>query len=57
MANFRKMVALTDDMHNNLYDKWRDSIDPHFPEPIAFANVEREDVQRIAERIVEIVSK
>lgn len=44
MANFRKMVALTDDMHNNLYDKWRDSIDPHFPEPIVFVNDVREDV-------------
>ena len=57
LANFRKMVALTDDMQNNLYDKWRASNDPHFPEPVVFANDVREDVKRIAERIVEIVSK
>lgn len=57
LANFRKMVALTDDMQNTLYDKWRASNDPHFPEPIVFANDGREDVKRIAERIVEIVSK
>lgn len=39
------------------YDKWLSSNDPHFPEPIVFANEGREDVKRIAERIVEIVSK
>lgn len=57
LANFRKMAALTDDMQNTLYDKWRASNDPHFPEPIVFANDGREDVKQIAERIVEIVSK
>ncbi len=57
LADFRKMVALTDNMQNNLYDKWLSSNDPHFPEPIVFANEDREDVKRIAERIVEIVSK
>ena len=57
LANFRKMVALTDDMQNNLYDKWCASNDPHFPEPVVFANDVREDVKRIAECIVEIVSK
>ena len=57
LDNFRKMVALTDDMQNNLYNKWLGSNDPHFPEPIVFANDVREDVKRIAERIVEIVSK
>lgn len=57
LADFRKMVALTDEMQNNLYDKWRASNDPHFPEPVVFANDVREDVKRIAERIVEIVSK
>jgi hypothetical protein len=57
LANFRKMVALTDDMQNNLYNKWCASNDPHFPEPVVFANEVCEDVKRIAERIVEIVSK
>lgn len=57
LAEFRKMVALTDNMQNTLYDKWLSSNDPHFPEPIVFANDVREDVKRIAERIVEIVSK
>lgn len=57
LENFRKMVALTDDMQNNLYDKWRASNDPHFPEPVVLANDVREDVKRIAERIVEIISK
>ena len=57
LDNFRKMVALTDDMQNNLYSKWLGSNDPHFPEPIVLANEAREDVKRIANRIVEIVSK
>ena len=57
LDNFRKMVALTDDMQNNLYNKWLASNDPHFPEPIVFANMDREDVKRIAKSIVELVSK
>jgi dephospho-CoA kinase len=57
LDNFRKMVALTDDMQNNLYNKWLGANDPHFPAPIVFANEGREDVKRIAKRIVEIVSK
>jgi hypothetical protein len=57
LADFRKMVALTDDMQNNLYNKWLGSNDPHFPEPIVLVNEGREDVKRIANRIVEIVSK
>ena len=57
LAKFRKMVALTDDMQTNLYNKWLGSNDPHFPEPIVLVNEAREDVTRIANRIVEIVSK
>lgn len=57
LDDYRKMVALTDGMQNNLYNKWLRSNDPHFPEPIVFVNEDREDVKRIAERIAEIVSK
>ena len=57
LADFRKMVALTDVMQDNLYNKWLDSNDPHFPEPIVLVNDSREDVKRIANRIAEIVSK
>lgn len=55
LADYRKMVALTDDMQNNLYNKWLRSNDPHFPEPISYVNEDREDVRRIAEHIAEIV--
>jgi len=57
LADFRKMVALTDDMQTNRYSKWLGANDPHFPEPIVFANENRDDVKHIADRIVEIVSK